>query len=178
MMFSKRFAAIAASAIAVLSLGFSAPAGAAQAQHHRTGFNVDFTMVNGNTYSMGQPNDVPFNPINQVAQPGRTFFFSNDTTFQGSPAGLLSFPATGDDMAANNACNGVTIKSSDTSNGTVWAIRDIGGAEVELVNRYCSQQNGSDTLIAYADNVLGHQWKFCNLTTGGCGSGKFYKLAD
>ena len=65
----------------------------------------------------------------------------NDTgTFNGNPAGTLTFP-NGNYLAATGTCGAATIKSSASSNGTIWAWKSSN--EYELVNRYCTQGDAS-----------------------------------
>jgi hypothetical protein len=154
----------------VMVVGLSAPAMAGPAvpasvsgpyQIQLTGDSLQYvgsddlnagTMIIG--VSSGRARNLHFND--------HTFYFSDD-------AGEFTL-SNGNFMAANNSCSGVTIKSDSTSNGTVWALHDLGAGGFLLINRYCDQQAGTHDNIALglplgASN--GTQWK--TFGPSGCG---------
>jgi hypothetical protein len=77
----------------------------------------------------------------------------------GFPKYLFAFsnPAHGNYMASTNDCRKVTIKSSVSSNGTVWIFAPIGG-HIFLVPQYCNGHDEYDVVMA-SDDVAGHQWQ-------------------
>ena len=92
------------------------------------------------------------------------------TTYSGDQAGLWRFDSSY--IAANNACTGVTMKTSSTSNGTVWALQADGSFD-RLINRYCDQQKGSnDNQAMEGDNSAGDQY-----TVGTPASGEYQQFA-
>jgi hypothetical protein len=78
------------------------------------------------------------------------------TDIHGHPEYLWSFNS-GNYMAATNDCTKVTIKSSASSNGTVWIlVFDING-HAFLYSRYCNNTGIYNNGLS-ADNTAGNQW--------------------
>src|SRR5262249_7584462 len=82
------------------------------------GCGTPFTMnnTNGNNYYIGSNDTQAGTAVITVHAPGRTI--CTDST--GTPGSVYVRYDNGNYMAANNNCNGVTIKSSQLSNGVVW----------------------------------------------------------
>lgn len=93
--------------------------------------------------------------------------------FEGKPEYLYSFQGSsgGEYMAATNDCQHVTIKASQSDNGTVWTLATISG-HIYLYPRYCSPDNGLYTPVMGSDNTPGHQWQIGGRT----GSGLYTKV--
>jgi hypothetical protein len=77
------------------------------------------------------------------------------TTYLGYDAGFWKF-SNGNYMAANTACSGVTVKSSNTSTGVVWFMVPD-GAKWFVGNRYCDNA-GNGNIVLAGDGVLHHQY--------------------
>jgi hypothetical protein len=65
--------------------------------------------------------------------------------------------SNGNDMAATNQCDGVTIKTSDSSNGTVWILYIHNGHEYYIA-RYCDFQDTYNQGFLSGHNSSGTQW--------------------
>lgn len=144
----------------------------------RSPLSVNYQELNGHGYGLGAPNGGTGNMIVQVNGDGPTYTFSNDTTYAGDPAGTLKL-GNGNFVASNASCSGLTIKSSSSSDGTVWGDHVTSSGAHQLNNRFCSQNGGQgDEIVAYADNTLGNQWKLCDNgpINVDCGTGKFWNL--
>jgi hypothetical protein len=100
----------------------------------------------------------------EVGHPGRTMTWQS---LSGGDAGYWKF-SNGNYMAANSGCNGVTIKSSASSNGTVWikVITGTGGDEY-FQSRYCANNAFPQTFLGGHNNLNG-QWDLCYQVQGGC----------
>lgn len=171
-----RAGAVLAAAFAAVMLAVPA-VGASSAAPARAPLTVTYFTNGGNNNSPNAAgNGGAGNQIVQSVAPGIHLTFSNSTTYQGDPAGTMKLP-NGNFMAANAGCNGVTIKSSSSSDGTVWADHVNANGFHQLVNRFCSTPSG-DRVVMYADNVINHQWHFCD--TGpinvDCGADQFWNL--
>jgi hypothetical protein len=101
----------------------------------------------------------------EVNPPGRTLVFTVTTSYLGYEAGTLQF-SNGNYMAATNDFSGVTIKSSASSNGTIWAFKVFDGS-VWWINRYVSQHSLVIDYLAGFNN-LHQQLSFCVETAHGC----------
>jgi hypothetical protein len=159
MRFARARAVLAAVAMAAgLAAAATAPAAAQSAgiRPHFTGTNVNIILSNGD--GVGAPDPSAGHPVTEEAV-GRTMTFIHQTTYFGDDAGLWRINASGGFMAMNNACNGSTVKSSSTSNGTIWAMKATTNAQGTvvwwLVNRFCDQ--GGDNVVLSGDGVRGHQ---------------------
>ncbi len=73
----------------------------------------------------------------------------------------------GNFMAANNACDGVTIKTSEGSDGVVWILYTYpnpGGGEWDyLTSRYCG---GNYSMAMGGTNTAGAQWEIGSTLDG------------
>lgn len=134
----------------IAGLGLSAPAMAAPVSlagpyilqlSGDTGFYVGSDDLNAGT---------PVITVNAGRE--RFMHFDSQTTYFAEAAGLWTF-SNGNFMAAANSCNGVTIKSSSSSNGTVWAIHVNSDGSRLFINRYCDQQKGSHDNIAMGETL-------------------------
>ena len=99
--------------------------------------------------------------------------------YGGYPAVTVQF-SNGNYMAAvtstgSGQCNQVTIKTSRTSNGVVWAWNTITG-NINLVNQYCANLTGSSLWSLAGLNSVGSQWALCDDGTHGC-AGTYRALA-
>lgn len=150
-------------AVGVLSFGaMAAPAMASTTGHHHRVSHVKVVpaLANGSynivetsgCCAVGASSIAAGNPVVEVSGLGRTMFFTAQTSYFGDDAGWITF-SNGNFMAANSACNGVTIKSDSSSTGTVWAAKFTGAAHTYwLVNRYCDQNGGSRDNVVLAGN--------------------------
>jgi hypothetical protein len=92
-----------------------------------------------------------------VAHPGRNMTFDQQgTDANGFGYGYFKF-YTGTFMAATNVCSGVTIKSSGSSNGTIWVLW-ISGGHLYLISRYCSGGANHYGSRLASSNLPGDQW--------------------
>jgi hypothetical protein len=167
----RKIRGIAASVLMVAGIGLAAApvAGAATVNHHpHHHAQVIRPHLSGGTYNIVEANgccgvgSATLNAGEQVTEVqglGRSFTFSVQTTYFGDNAGYFQF-SNGNFMAANSNCTGVTIKSSATSTGTVWAPQFTGTTHTyKIVNRYCDQQFGShDTIDLAGRSSLGAQY--------------------
>jgi hypothetical protein len=174
-MHRSRIVAAVLAVVALFGIALAPAAGAATvtraapAAAHRQIGPYYISTENGANYCIGAPNLTAGTAVIQEPNSGgcRDMYFSeigvdsNDYAF-----GYWEF-SNGNYMAANSACEGVTIKSSSSSNGTVWTEYDVGG-HLYLANRYCSQQLGLDySQFLAGTNDQGDQWQIGTITGPG-----------
>jgi len=132
----------------------------AQATHdsRRTPDNVYIATEFGHQYRVGADNLNAGTAVKQVSPlAGRILDMvdkGNDPN--GYPLKRVDF-SNNNIMAANNDCNGVTIKSDPNATGSIWIIYLPGDGHLYMVPRACN--NGDYDKRMGADNTLGHQWE-------------------
>jgi len=139
-------------AVAVAPVASAAPAG----HHPRPDFACgSCSIIEGTGFAVGAANIAAGNPVTQEAQ-GRTMTWVQQTTYLGYDAGFWKF-SNGNYMAATTSCGGVTVKSSNTSTGVVWFMRDAGGGKWYVGNRACDTAQRGNVVLA-GDGTLHDQF--------------------
>jgi len=147
-------AALVAAAAAGIAVA-AAPVASAAGHHPRPDFSCSScSIVEGNGYAVGAPDDSAGHPVTQEVA-GRTMTWVQQTTYLGYAAGFWKF-SNGNYMATTTDCSGVTVKSSNTSTGVVWFMVPD-GARWFVGNRACDTAQQGNTVLA-GDGVLHHQY--------------------
>jgi hypothetical protein len=150
-----RAAVLATITAAVLAGATAAPASAA-GHHARPDFSCgSCSIAEGTGFAVGATNIAAGNPVTQEAT-GRTMTWVPQTTYLGYTAGFWKF-SNGNYMAANTSCSGITVKSSNTSDGVVWFMRDAGSGKWYVGNRYCDNAQ-TGTIVLAGDGTLHDQY--------------------
>lgn len=154
------FVLVSAAGIAVptvASAAVTAPA-AVSTVHPAFSANCPCNIIMSNNDALGAPNPAAGNPITEE-QFGRNLTWSSQTTYLGYDAGYWTLNTNGNYVAATNNCDGLTVKSSNTSNGVVWAMRyDSGSGKWYIINRYCDQVgNWGGTAVMGGNGTRGVQ---------------------
>src|SRR6266704_6558706 len=167
MRFRRFAAALAAAALAAASL-FSATAATAapapqqhQAAPARLGAGPWNIKETNGSFWVGASDITAGNPVTEKSEASarNMTWDANGGTYQGHPTGYWKF-SNGNFIATTVTDCEVTVKSSSSSTGTVWA--DNGNL---IINRYCDQQVGSnpDTQALAGFNISGRQFTVCGL---------------
>ena len=113
------------------------------------------------------------NPVTDVFHPGRDMTWSpQGTDGNNRTYGYWKF-SNGNFMAANNACNGVTIKSDASANGVIW-VEVFTGGNLYYANRYCSGGANRYGQKLESDNQFLDQWSIADQST--CGAGCYFAI--
>jgi hypothetical protein len=166
--FRKTLAAVlTASALAVPLAMATTPVAASPhkpvvAEKHFPSNPLHIKQASGNDFYVAATDISAGNPVTENFEGSArnmTWVPTGGDPYNGSPVGYLKF-SNGNFMAAvssgSNECILVTIKSSSTSNGTVWAWNTATGNL--MINRFCGQILDPESALAGTNNI-GDQWK-------------------
>jgi hypothetical protein len=170
---------ITAAALAALSVpvaasaGVSASAGSAGAAisvMHRVGTGPWIVWEANGVYAVGAAN-LDAGTAVVTADTGRYVTFDS---ISGSSY-YLQF-INGNYMASNDACSGITIKSSSASDGVVWIYGHMSGGNPNdnyLENRYCT--TGAAAEVLSGAGTVSTQYNTCLIVS--CPSGTYQAVA-
>lgn len=95
--------------------------------------------------------------VNFNGYDARNLTWTTTGSYNGAPEGHIQF-SNGNYMASTTNCVGVTIKSSSTSDGTLWSTNAFTGFVWTIENPYCDRTFGGGDWELSGLNSVGSQW--------------------